>query len=72
MDALGAIVLIAGLFWLTRRTLAGASYATSTRVETFPSSKIAAWDRLLDWLGSLPAWPGAAFVFIVVSMIFWL
>lgn len=63
MDALGAIALIAGLFWLTRRTLAE-SFLRELDRKRDPAEQEAARDRFLDWLAALPDWPGAAVIVI--------
>lgn len=55
MDALGATVLIAVLFWLTRRTPAEGLVRNLNQGRNFFVEQTAAWDRLIDWLGPLPA-----------------
>ncbi|WP_156432977.1 hypothetical protein [Sinorhizobium sp. GL28] len=71
MDALGAIVLIAGLFWLTRKPLAESILRDIDNKRNLPAEQIAARGRFLDWLAALPAWPGAALMVIGGSLI-WL
>lgn len=71
MDALGAVVLVAGLFWLTRRTLAEGLVRSLNQGRNLPAEQIAAWDRLIDWLGALPAWPGGALI-VVGGLMIWM
>lgn len=60
MDALGGAVLLAGLFWLTRRTLAEGLI----RERGLSTEQIAARGRFFEWLAALPAWPGGALILI--------
>ncbi|MBD9641383.1 hypothetical protein IB277_34360 [Ensifer sp. ENS07] len=72
MDALGAIILVAGLSWLTRRPLAESLLRDIDKKRNLPVEQIAVRGRFLDWLAALPVWPGAALIVIGASMIFWL
>ncbi|HEV7319419.1 MAG TPA: hypothetical protein VGO04_12520 [Ensifer sp.] len=64
MDALGAVVAIAGLFWLTRRPLAESFLRDIDKGRNLPAEQAAARGRLHDWIAGLPSWPGAALIFI--------
>lgn len=64
MRTLGAIALIAGVCWLDRRTLTDGLIGVIDRKRSLPAEQVAARGRLLKWLASLPAWPGAVLITI--------
>ncbi|HEV7305245.1 hypothetical protein [Ensifer sp.] len=71
MGAFGALVSIAGLFWLTRVSLAEMMLRNLDRNRDLPADQVAARGRLLEWLAALPTWPGAALI-VIGGAIIWL
>ncbi len=63
MDTFGAVVLIAGLFWLTRIPFAEIALRNLDQKRELPAEQIAARGRFFDWLAGLPSWPGCALLF---------
>lgn len=71
MDTFGAVVLIAGLFWLTRIPFAEIALRNLDQKRELPAEQIAARGRFFDWLAGLPSWPGCALL-LLGGCVIWL
>lgn len=71
MDAVGAVVLIAGLSWLARVPLAESALRNADQSRHLPAEQREARSQFLEWLATLPGWPGGALLSIGGFMI-WL